>query len=417
MNGLALWKAAVCRGQLRVRVEKRRLHIERIGKCPMLVDGKGVDRCSLSPGQSVLLKGQMLLHCTVRPRKLARPARAKMGSTHTFGGPDAHGIVGESPVAWDLRFQLAWAAAANEHTLFLGDSGSGKELCARAVHSVSSRAKGPFVARNAATIPAGIADAELFGNVKDYPNPGMAARPGLIGAANGGTLFLDELGELPQGLQANLLRVLDEDGEYHCLGETVARSSRFRLLGATNRGAEALKHDLAARLTLRVTVPGLNERREDIPMLVRHLMRRALVKSPDAVERFFSKSGAGGEPEPNVSAGFIEALMRRSYETNVRELRGLLWAAMSRSEGDAIERSYESASPVSDRVQEWLEHEEEDEESSQVEEPAASEPTEAEVRASLAEHDGNVQRTAAALGLSTRYVLYRLMKRYGIERP
>jgi DNA-binding NtrC family response regulator len=321
--------------------------------------------------------------------------------------------VGESPAVWNLRDQLAWIARADEHTLVLGGSGSGKELCARAIHARSTRASGPFVARNAATIPAGIVDAELFGNVKGYPNPGMPERPGLVGAADGGTLFLDEIGELPQALQANLLRVLDEGGEYHALGGSTARRSRFRLLGATNRDPGALKHDLAARLVLRVDVPGLDARRDDIPFLVRHLLQRAADKSPEALRRFLpSTSGR----EPRIKASLVDHLLRATYATNIRELDALLWRAMSESSGDAI--AWPHASPAMGPGPPGPPSSE----PSAAPEPAAPatvadapEPSEAEIRASLAEQRGNVVRTAQALGLSSRYVLYRLLRKHGIE--
>ncbi len=95
--------------------------------------------------------------------------------------------------------------------------------------------------------------------MKGYPNPGMPERLGLIGTADGGTLFLDEIGSSRRACQANLLRVLDEGGEYHRLGTSAASRARFRLLGATNRDPASLKHDLAARLVLRLSVPGLDD--------------------------------------------------------------------------------------------------------------------------------------------------------------
>jgi len=233
-----------------------------------------------------------------------------------FGEPDLHGIVGESPAAWRLRDRIAWAAASREHTLILGPSGSGKELAARAIHASSARARGPFIARNAATIPPSLFDAELFGNVKGYPGPGVPERPGLVGAAQGGTLFLDELGELPETSQSHLLRLLDEGGEYHPLGASSAKRSNLRVLGATNRDPACLKHDLAARLIGRLTVPGLDERRDDIPLLVRHLLRRA-TESPES-----------GSTEPAVGAGLIETLLHHPYTTHLRELHALLWKAL-----------------------------------------------------------------------------------------
>src|SRR6185369_7117992 len=118
-------------------------------------------------------------------------------------------------------------------------------------------------------------DAELFGNVKNYPNPGTPEREGLIGEADGSTLFLDEIGELPVHMQAHLLRVLDRGGEYQRLGDSRAQRADLRVVAATNRPLDALKHDFLARLTLRLEIPSLDERRDDIPLLARHLLRRA----------------------------------------------------------------------------------------------------------------------------------------------
>ncbi|WP_437514062.1 sigma 54-interacting transcriptional regulator [Sorangium sp. So ce1099] len=405
-----LGSPGLSREQLRVRLEGSGLRIERVGKCPMELRGERVDRCILEPGDTLLLRGQLLLLCTRRPRRLEPLRSASLADAPAFGAPDVHGIVGESPAVWRLRDQLSWIAKADEHTLVLGGSGSGKELCARAVHALSARARGPFIARNAATIPQGLVDAELFGNVKGYPNPGMPERPGLIGAADGGTLFLDEIGELPQGLQANLLRVLDEGGEYHCLGGSAAKRSRFRLLGATNRDPTALKHDLAARLVLRLDVPGLDQRRDDIPFLTRYLLRRAAEKSPEAMRPFLDSQITG---EPRVKASLIEHLLRASYTTNIRELGALLWRAMSASNGDSI--GWISSSPAAGPTPPPSSSGEPSAGGEAAMRDEAREPSEGEIRACLAEHHGNVVRTAQALGLSSRYVLYRLMRKHGIE--
>ena len=401
----------ISREQLRIRVEGDGLHVTRVGKCALEVRGDAVDRAVVGPGETLLLKGQMLLLCTRRPRRLAPLGSAALPIAFPFGAPDAHGVVGESPAVWRLRDRIAWMAKADEHTLILGESGSGKELCARALHALSARARGPFIARNAATIPPGILDAELFGNVKGYPNPGMPERPGLIGAADGGTLFLDEIGELPQAVQASLLRVLDEGGEYHNLGSSAAKRSSFRLLGATNRDPSALKHDVAARLVLRLEVPGLDERRDDVPHLARHLLRRAAAKSPEATRRFLASTEAGAA-DVRMKASLVDHLLRVRYTTNIRELDALLWRAMAASPGDAIRWSGDApAHPIAPPpAQDALGNEAEERKAER-----APEPSEAEVRASLAEHSGNVVRTAQALGLSSRYVLYRLMRRYGIE--
>ncbi len=136
---------------------------------------------------------------------------------------------------WQMRERIAFAANAGKHVLLHGESGTGKELAARALHALSSRAGKPFVSRNAATLPSGLIDAELFGSARNYPNAGMPERAGLVGQADGGTLFLDEIAEIPAEQQAHLLRVLDADGEYQRLGEATTRRSDLVLVGATNR--------------------------------------------------------------------------------------------------------------------------------------------------------------------------------------
>jgi DNA-binding NtrC family response regulator len=393
----------ISRDQLRLSLRAGVLETERVGRCPLVVNGGPLDHARVVPGDTLLLKGQLLLLCTRRPRELPRlrhfPAEALRG----FGRPDTHGLIGEGPVAWSLRERLAFSAKADAHVLLLGPSGTGKELAARAIHALSPRAERAMVSRNAATLPGGLIDAELFGNVRNYPNPGMPERPGLIGQAHGGTLFLDEIGELPPELAAHLLRVIDEGGDYHRLGESVARRADLRLLAATNREARALKHDLVARLTLRVTLPGLEERREDIPLLVAHLLRRAARRSPD-VGRQFLEGWNGEDGEPRVDPALLDRLTRHRYTLHVRELDGLLWRAMAGSTGDVVTLHEEvvnqmiappSELPI-DRLQ-------------------AGEPGPEDIRASLEKNGGNLVRAARALGLPSRFALYRLVKKHGLD--
>src|SRR5262249_46773968 len=146
--------------------------------------------------------------------------------------------------------ELGMIAPRSGHVIVFGTSGTGKELVAAALHGLSGRS-GAFVARNSVTLPEALVDAELFGNLKGYPNPGMPDRAGLVGAAHGGSLFLDEFGELPLSAQAHLLRVLDA-GEYQRLGETGVRRADFRLLAATNRAESAFRQDVLARFDFRL---------------------------------------------------------------------------------------------------------------------------------------------------------------------
>jgi DNA-binding NtrC family response regulator len=316
-----------------------------------------------------------------------------------FGEPDADDMLGESPPIWALRDRLAFVARTNKHVLVLGQSGSGKELAARAIHRQSG-ARGALVALNAATLPPGLIDAELFGNLKNYPNAGQPERVGLVGEADGGTLFLDEIGELSEDVQAHLFRVLDRSGEYHRLGEAKTRRSRFRLVGATNRAMSRLRPELRARIPLQVDVPSLDARKEDIPLLVRHLLRRAAEETPSLRERILAVDGEGG-------AALLERLLRRTYTTNVRELEGLLWEEIQRGSGPArAERGAgtagsEAVTPVDPA------------ESAQRGE-GADVPSKEVLVAALSDADGRVALAAEKLGVD-RYRVYRWMRLYGMR--
>jgi DNA-binding NtrC family response regulator len=304
--------------------------VENVGRCPMVVNGRATGEAELGPGDVVELKDELLLLCTTRPASLGPRLEQPL---HPFGEPDAFGLVGESPAVWGLRDTIAAAARRSLHTLVLGPSGAGKELVAQAIHAAGARAGRPFCARNAATIPDGLADAELFGNIRSYPNPGTPERPGLVGQADGGMLFLDEIAELPTSLQAHLLRVLDA-GEYQRLGEATVRRSDFRLIAATNRPEASLKHDLLARLKVRVTVPGLDERPEDVPLLAAHLIRGHAAADPAMRAQIFADASPGALPR--LSPALVTALVRHRYTTHVRELDGLLVAAMLESHGSYL---------------------------------------------------------------------------------
>ncbi len=371
------------------------LSVRRVGQCPTEVNGVTCDEAILVPGDVLRLRRELVLLCVDRPAALPPPIHLAPSAFPAFGEPDASGMVGESARAWQLRESLAFFARANTHVLLLGESGTGKELAARAVHALSARARGPFVSRNAATLPAGLIDAELFGNVKNYPNAGMPERRGLIGEADGGTLFLDEIGELPSELQAHLLRVMDTHGEYQRLGEASTRRSRLCIVAATNRPLESLKQDFAARLTSRVELPTLAARREDLPLLANRLVLRAAQRSPDVAARFVAP---GPPPRARLSPTLVARLLRLRYPMNARDLETLLWEAMAESSGEVLEVPASLLAPAS------------------VEAPAAGgEPTREQIRAALARNGGNMTESARALGLSSRFVLHRLMKKLGVE--
>jgi DNA-binding NtrC family response regulator len=308
-------------------------------------------------------------------------------------------MIGESDVAWRLRDVIGFAASTSRHVLILGDSGVGKELAARALHGLSSRRDRPFIARNAATMPDALLDAELFGNVKNYPNPGMADRPGLIGEADGSTLFLDEIGDLPEKSQVHLLRVLDADGEYHRLGESHARRSSFRLVAATNRSQELLKHDFLARFVHRITLPGLTERRDDVPLMLADILRRTARTNPTIAARFFERR-KGEIAEPRLAPDLVVRLLRHPFTHHVRELERLVWLALGTAEADYI--------GLTPDVERELEQSAE----SQVD---ATELDRDTLARALADNGRSPTRAATALGLKNRYVLLRLLKKHGLS--
>ena len=373
------------------------LRVENLGKRTMTVNGREATSALVVDGDLVEIEDVVLFRASRRLTPM--PPLKNAVPLHPFGKADAHGIVGESPAAWALRDELAFAAGRDVHVLLLGVSGSGKELAANAIHALSSRRSRRLVARNAATLPASLIDAELFGHAAGYPNAGMPERPGLIGEADGSTLFLDEIGELSSELQAHLLRVLDGHGEYQRLGEARRRMADFRLVGATNRDVSSLKHDFAARLTLRVRVPALMDRIDDVPLLVRHLLHATAAKDPSMGARFFS-SWDGTTGEPRLSADLVAALLRHKYETDVRELSTLLWRSLATSPGGRLALT----EPLHAELGVPDEKPEQD----------AREVSADDVRRALEKHKGIQAQAWRELGLKSRYALYRLMRKYGI---
>lgn len=396
----------ISRAQLRLApLPGGRIAVDSIGRCPMLVNGQATSTATVGAGDVVTLQ-HALVFLVVMRRIGLEPLRGSVDTSFPFGAADAHGIIGESPAAWALRDSLAVCARSPSHVLIHGPSGVGKELAARAIHELSERKRGAFVARNAATFPEGLVDSELFGTAKGYPNAGMPERAGLIGEAEGGTLFLDEIGELPAHLQAHLLRVLDGGGEYQRLGDARMRRANVRLVAATNRAIQTLKHDFAARFTARVEIPGLESRLEDIPLLLRHLFDVATSNRPEVIARY---STPGSEqPQLRIAPGLIEALLQHAYTLHVRELARILECSIATSPQNFLgvtgaveaELAPRSAEPAA------------------VDEPGGGsiELTKAEIEAALDETGGSITKAAKRLGLKNRFVLYRLMKRHDIQR-
>ena len=226
------------------------------------------------------------------------------------------GLVGRSPAMEQLSQSLRRIAAVNSTVLLQGESGTGKELVARALHSLSARAQGPFVPVNCASMSPELMESELFGHAKGAFSGAGKARDGLFYYAQGGTLFLDEVADLPLPLQAHLLRAL-EDLMIRPVGSQQLLPVNVRIIAATNRSlaeevsAGRFRKDLYYRLqVVDVTLPPLREHKEDIPALVGHFMAQLA-------------PSLGAEPLA-ISDAEMSYLMQYDWPGNVRELRNLI---------------------------------------------------------------------------------------------
>lgn len=392
----------ISRRQLLVWAKDGQIEVERIGSCAMFANGLRFDRATLKVGDTLLLRDQLLLLCCRYPGQVPPSIFFPASERGAFGAPDAFGMVGESAGMWRLRDQLAFAGQSAGHVLVTGDVGVGKELAARAIHGLSSRRNRQLISRNASTIPDEALDAELYGNVANYPTSGTPERLGLFGQAENSSLFLDEVGKISNPLALRLLRTLDSGAEYHRLGEDKPRRANVRCIATTHVPTSELRQDFASRFIVRVAVPNLNERREDIPMLVRVLLRRASESMTEIGRRFFNVDHSGAWTNPRVDPELLDRLLRHDYTSNVRELEALLWRAMLGSTGDYIGLS------------ETIITEMEPPRPTKREKP---EFTAAQVTEALKRHSGNVTRASRELGLRNRYIMYRLMKKLGIEDP
>ena len=238
-------------------------------------------------------------------------------------------IVGQSAAMKKVLAQAEQVAQTDSTVLLLGETGTGKELLARAIHSMSLRKDRPLVTVNCASLPPTLIESELFGREKGAYTGAMTRMTGRFEIADGSTLFLDEIGELPLDLQSKLLRVLEE-GTFERLGSTKPLHVNVRIIAATNRDIEQevkdgkFRQDLFYRLNVfPIVIPPLRERPEDIPPLV-----RAVVKE------FQKRMGKEIESIPKKT---MEALQSYSWPGNVRELRNLIEHAMILSKGKTLD--------------------------------------------------------------------------------
>jgi DNA-binding NtrC family response regulator len=245
-------------------------------------------------------------------------------STHKF-----EEIVGTSAALAAALKQVEVVAPTQSTVLILGETGTGKELIARAIHTSSSRSGRPFVKLNCAAIPTGLLESELFGHEKGAFTGAIAQRIGRFELADGGTIFLDEVGDIPLELQTKLLRVLQER-EFERLGSTRTLRTDARLIAATNRDLRQMveqrkfREDLFYRLNVfPINVPALRERSEDIPLLVNHFVQRFARRMNRTIE--------------TIPVETMAALARYPWPGNIRELQNVIERAVILSHGPVLQ--------------------------------------------------------------------------------
>jgi transcriptional regulator with GAF, ATPase, and Fis domain len=238
------------------------------------------------------------------------------------------GIVGKNEGLKRVLLAVEQVAPTNVTVLIQGETGTGKELIARAIHARSTRSERPLICVNCAAIPSALAESELFGHEKGAFTGAVRRQIGRFELADGGTILLDEVGDLPLEIQAKLLRML-QDGGFERLGSTQTRSTDARLLAATSRNLEeavdegSFRADLYYRLhVVPIELPALRQRRDDIPILVWHFIEKSRAKHGKAVR--------------DVPADVMNALVAYDWPGNVRELEHVIERAIVLSRGPAL---------------------------------------------------------------------------------
>ena len=263
--------------------------------------------------------------------RLARPVRDPLRPDAAVGPHfDRYGIVGHSQALDEVVGRIELVAATRSTVLITGETGTGKELVARAVHACSDQAMMPFVKVNCAAIPDALIESELFGHVRGAFTDATASRKGKFALANGGTILLDEIGTMALGLQTKLLRVLQER-EFEPLGAERAERVDVRVIAATNRDLRQLAasgqflEDLYYRLhVVPITVPPLRQRIDDVPMLAGYFVEKHATRN--------------GWRTPGIEPDAIDSLLHHEWPGNVRELENTIERAIVLNGGVHITR-------------------------------------------------------------------------------
>jgi two-component system, NtrC family, response regulator GlrR len=379
---MILHDRTVSRFHAEIAIEDDRVAIHDLGSHNgTFVDDVSIVHAYLAPAARIRIGATVLAFSTE-----GAPIRVALGGEQ-FGA-----MVGRSPVMRAVFARLARAAASDATVLLTGETGTGKELAAEAVHAASKRAAGPFAIVDCAAVARDLIESELFGHERGAFTGAHAARPGAFESAHGGTVFLDEIGELELDLQPKLLRAL-ERREVKRVGSDRWQPIDVRIVAATNRDLRAevnagrFRSDLYYRLAvIEVRLPSLRERRDDLPLIVDALLdRMGMAACPEA--RLLRS------PEGQAE------LARHPWPGNVRELRNYVERCVAMAERPPLVDAREPA-PADDlrtARKQWT-----------------AEREKAFLEDLLVRHDGNVSAAARAAGYDRKH-LYRLLWRHGLR--
>ncbi|MCH7986859.1 MAG: sigma-54-dependent Fis family transcriptional regulator, partial [Acidobacteria bacterium] len=302
-------------------------------------------------------------------------------------------LIAESPAMQPVLQLIARVGPSEANVLITGEHGTGKEVVAQTLHSLSDRASKPMVVVNVGGLSEGVFESELFGHVKGAFTDARVDRVGRFELADGGTLFLDEIANVPLAQQAKLLRVI-ETGESERVGSSKTRRVNVRILSATNAkikeevAAGRFREDLLFRLnTIEIHLPPLRERREDIALLAMHFLGQHRQRYRKVLGEF--------------DAAAMQALLAHPWPGNVRELNHVVERALLMAQGDVVRAGDLGLVAAREGGQ-------------RLEEMSLEEVESFLIQKTLARYDGNVSQAAQALGLS-RSGLYRRLKRHGLS--
>jgi DNA-binding NtrC family response regulator len=389
---LVLTDTTVSRHHLEVRVKKDGVSVRDLDST------NGTRHGGTKLGQ-VVLTGPARLRVGKHTELDVEPIEAPVALGEWTG--DRFGdVIGTTPAMRRLFALLARVAPTDATILLNGETGTGKEAFAEAIHKASARAAGPFMVVDCGVIPKELIASELFGHVRGSFTGAAGDKQGLIEAADGGTLFLDEIGELPLDQQPQLLRVLDKR-QLRRVGDTATIDVDIRVIAATNRDLRAMvkagtfREDLFYRLAVvRAEIPPLRERKDDVPMLAHH---------------FASEIGRGFD----LSPALVAQLAHHDWPGNVRELRNVVERALSLGASSLDDLSSDAPAPAPSSVA--------------ATDPAVLDLPFKEAKAALiegfereylrhllAKYKGNISRAAQEAGIDRNYI-HRLVKKYDLD--